>query len=182
MRENLEVKLLPVGMLDDNPGKQGKTIHGVPVLGTIGDLEGLKNGFDEILIAIPSAKGEEMRRIVSFCEKIGKPFRRIPDIGELIDGKVSIHAIREVTLEDLLGRVEVRLNQEEISGYLQGKRVLITGAGGSIGSELVRQAIRFNPSAIALLEMSELNLFQIEMECREKYNHISPGKLFSGYP
>ena len=172
MRENPEVKLLPVGMLDDNPGKQGKTIHGVPVLGTIGDLEHLKNGFDEILIAIPSAKGEEMRRIVSFCEKIGKPFRRIPDIGELIDGKVSIHAIREVTLEDLLGREEVRLNQEEISGYLQGKRVLITGAGGSIGSELVRQAIRFNPSAIALLEMSELNLFKIEMECREKYNHI----------
>jgi FlaA1/EpsC-like NDP-sugar epimerase len=112
IRDNPEVKLIPVGLLDDEPGKQGKTIHGVPVLGTIAELNDYSGNFDEILIAIPSASGEEMRRMVALCEKSGKRFRTIPGIGELIDGKVSIKAIREVTLEDLLGREEVRLNDE----------------------------------------------------------------------
>ncbi|MBI5586259.1 MAG: polysaccharide biosynthesis protein [Deltaproteobacteria bacterium] len=174
MWENHEVQMIPVGMLDDEPCKQGKTIHGIPVLGTVGEIDRLATPFDEILIAIPSVQQNEMRRIVAACEKTGKRFRTLPDIGELIDGKVSINTIREVTLEDLLGRKEVRLDQREISGYLRGKKVLITGAGGSIGSELVRQVVRFQPSALALVEMSELNLFRIEMEIRQKVDYLVP--------
>lgn len=173
IRDNTEVSLIPVGLLDDEAGKQGKTIHGVPVLGAIGEIGRLPVAFDEILIAIPSVKGEEMRRMVALCEKTGKRFRTIPGIGELIDGKVSIKTIREVTLEDLLGREEVRLNQEEIISFLRGKRVLVTGAGGSIGSELVRQIGRFSPQALALMDVTELNLFRIEMECRQRFEYLS---------
>lgn len=173
IRDNPEVKLNPMGFLDDQPFKKGKTIHGVPVLGTLEEIERLDVAFDEILIAIPSAKGEEMRRIVALCEKTGKRFRTIPGIGELIDGKVSVKAIREVTLADFLGREEVRLNQAEIIHFLRGKRVLVTGAGGSIGSELVRQVARFFPQALALVEVSELNLFRVEMECRQRFEAIS---------
>src|SRR4030042_4256438 len=172
IRDNVEVQLIPIGLLDDDPAKQGKTIHGISVLGTIEEIDRLPISFDEILIAIPSAKREEMPRIVSLCEKTGKRFRTIPGMGELIDGKVSIKAIREVTLEDLLGREEIHLNQEEILKYLRGKRVLITGAGGSIGSELVRQVARFYPSALALLEVRELNLFRVEMECRQRFGYL----------
>ena len=173
IRDNPDVLLIPVGLMDDEPTKQGKTIHGVPVLGTIEEIDRLSVVFDEILIAIPSVRGEEMRRIVTLCEKTGKRFRTIPGIGELIDGKVSIKTIREVTLADLLGREEVRLNQEEIIKYLRGRKVLITGAGGSIGSELVRQVTRFFPKAVALVDVTELNLFRIEMECRQRFESIS---------
>ncbi len=177
IRENHQVQLIPVGMLDDDSGKQGKTIHGVPVLGKISQIENLGVPFDEILISIPSARAEEMRRIVAQCEKSGRRIRTLPNIGEIIDGKVSLQAIREVTLEDLLGREEVRLDQDGIFRYLCRKRVLITGAGGSIGSELVRQVARFNPLAVALLEISEFNLFRIEMECRQRYA-LSPESFF----
>jgi FlaA1/EpsC-like NDP-sugar epimerase len=172
IRDNPEVKLIPGGLLDDDPVKQGKTIHGVRVLGYIEQIDKFIEDFDEILIAIPSVKGKEMRKLVSMCEKTGKRFRTIPGIGELIDGKVSIKTIREVTLEDLLGREEVHLNQDEITQYLRGKKILITGAGGSIGSELVRQVTRYHPLALAFLELSELNLFRIEMECRQRFKYL----------
>ena len=110
--ENPELKLKPVGFLDDDPQKQGKTIHGVPILGAVDEIDRLLDDFDEILIAIPSAKGEQMRRIVKFCEETGKRFRTMPSIGELIDGKVSIKALREVRIEDILGREEVHLEKD----------------------------------------------------------------------
>lgn len=172
IRDNPGINLYPVGFLDDSPGKQGKTIHGVPVLGVLEDIDKIPVAFEEILIAIPSVKGQEMRRMVAICEKTGKRFRTIPGIGELIDGKISIKAIREVTLVDLLGREEIHLNQEAIVQLLRGKKVLVTGAGGSIGSELVRQVNRFSPQAVALVEISELNLFRIEMECRQRFESV----------
>ncbi len=167
--DNPGLKIIPVGFLDDTLGKLGRTIHGVKVLGTVDQIEVFQTLFDEILMAVPSATGDQMRRIVVACKKTGKRFRTIPSIGELIDGRVSVKTIRDVTFQDLLGREEVRLNKEEISGYLYGKRVLVTGAGGSIGSELVRQVSRFHPGALALVEMSEFNLFRIEMECRQRF-------------
>jgi len=170
--DNPTLRLIPVGFLDDEPGKLDRTIHGVKVLGTIEQIDSFRPLFDEILIAVPSATGEQMRRIVTACEKIGKRFRTIPSIGELIDGRVSVKAVRDVTLQDLLGREEVKLNIDEISGYLHGKRVLITGAGGSIGSELVRQVSRFHPKALALVEISEFNLFRMEMECCQRFAHM----------
>jgi len=173
IRDNPELKFEPVGFLDDDPGKQGKAIHGVPVLGPVEGMHSISSEFDEILIAISSAKGEEMRRIVTACESTGKRYRTVPGIGELIGGKVSVKAIREVTLEDLLGRKEARLDQEEIARYLYEKRVLVTGAGGSIGSELARQVSRFQPQAMALLEVSEFNLFRVETECRQRFGDVS---------
>jgi len=170
--DNPETKMMPIGLIDDDPNKQGKSIHGIPVLGKTSDLEDLSITCDEILIAIPSLKSEGMRKIVSMCEKTGKKFRTMPSLGELIGGKISVNAIREVTIEDLLGRGEVRLAQGQIHRLLNEKRVLVTGAGGSIGSELVRQICRFHPQSIALLDFSEYNLFQIEMEVRQKFGSI----------
>jgi FlaA1/EpsC-like NDP-sugar epimerase len=162
-----------IGFLDDDPYKRGKAIHGVPVLGTPGQVQQFKSYFDEILIAIPSARGEDIRRIVSACERIGKRVRILPDMGELIGGKLTFKAIRNITLEDLLGRDEIYLEQDRIDLYLKNKRVLVTGAGGSIGSELVRQIGRFKPEALGLIEFSEYNLFQIELEIRQKLANVS---------
>jgi FlaA1/EpsC-like NDP-sugar epimerase len=147
-------------------------IHGVPVLGFVDDIEHLPESFEEILIALPSASAEQMRRIVAACERTGKRYRTMPGIGELIDGKVSLKAIREVTIEDILGRDEVHLNQDAIRSYLEGRRILVTGAGGSIGSELVRQICRFKPSKLGILEFSEFNLFSVESECRRHFAWI----------
>ena len=168
LRELLDtpsLKLIPVGFLDDEPAKQGKTIHGVKVLGSIAQIESFRALFDEILITFPSASGQQMRNIVAACEKTGKRFRTIASLGEVIDRETSIRAVRDVTVQDLLGREEVNLSKDHISTYLHKKRILITGAGGSIGSELVRQVIRFYPSTLALVEMNELNLFRVEKEC-----------------
>jgi len=162
----------PAGFLDDDPRKSGQTIHGIPVLGRLDDVGGIKVEFDEILIAMPSVRGEAMRRIVSLCEETGKPFRTVPGIWELIEGKVSVKSIRKVQLEDLLDREEVHLDEEGIRQYIKDKRVLITGAGGSIGSELVRQVGHFHPQALALLDFSEENLFEIEGRCRQRFGFI----------
>ena len=172
IRDNPGLKFEPVGFLDDNPDRQGRAIHGVPVLGTLENMVRLRESFDEVLIAVPSSKGEEMRRIVEICERTGKRYRIMPSIGELIDGRVSIKTVRDVTLADLVGREEVHLDHEGIKRYLHQKRILITGAGGSIGSELVRQSGRFHPQALALLDVSELNLFQVEMECQQRFSYI----------
>jgi FlaA1/EpsC-like NDP-sugar epimerase len=170
--DNPTLHFIPAGLLDDESGKVGRTIHGVKVLGTVDQIDSFRTLFDEILIALPSTSGHQMRRIVAACKKTGKRFRTIPSIGELIDGRVSVKTVRDVTLEDLLGREEVKLDIDEISRYLHGKRVLITGAGGSIGSELVRQVSRFHPEALALVEMSEFNLFRVQMECRQRFAYV----------
>ena len=164
--------LFPVGFLDNDPLKQNKSIHGVSVIGKISDIESFEDNFDEILIAIPSATSKQMRDIVSYCDKSGKRFRTVPSISELIDGNVSLKMVRDVTVQDLLGRQEVQLSREQINSCLRGKRVLITGAGGSIGSELVRQVCSFNPQSIALVEMSELNLYHIEGEFLRQFSNI----------
>ncbi len=166
--DNPRVKYRPVGFLDDDPRKRGRSIHGVPVLAAIDDIGTLPIQFDEILIAIPSARGNVMRKIVALCEQTGKRFRTIPKIGELIEGRISVNAIREVQLEDLVGRQEVSLDQERISQLLCGKRVLVTGAGGSIGSELIRQISRFQPQVVGMMDFSEFNLFHIEQEVRHR--------------
>lgn len=170
--ENPGLRMRLVGLLDDDPAKQGKTIHGIPIMGTVEDIVHLDDDYDEILIAIPSAKGNQMRRIVDICEQTGRVFRTMPSIGELIDGKVSLRTVREVRIEDILGREEVRLEKKIIDATYRGKGILITGAGGSIGSELVRQVCRFSPAEVGLLDFSEFNLFSIESMCREDFSHV----------
>ena len=170
--DNPGLRFKAVGLLDDDTDKLGKTIHGIPVLGTTNDIMGFTDAFDEILIAVPSGKGAEMRRIVEQCKDTAKPFKTIPGIGELINGMVSVKAMRDVNLVDLLGREEVHIDHEQIKDYLYQKRILVTGAGGTIGGELIRQVSRFQPAALGMLDMSELNLFQMEMECHERFSHL----------
>ena len=169
---NQHLRAVAVGLLDDNAEKVGKSIHGVPVLGTVDRIEEIDVDFDEILITCPSATGAQMKRIVAACERTGKLFKTMPSVGEIIDGRVSMKMVREVSVADLVGREEVRLEEAEIKKYLLGKRVLVTGAGGSIGSELVRQIARFRPGSLALADVSEYNLYQVEMECREWFRGV----------
>ncbi|MDY6823183.1 MAG: nucleoside-diphosphate sugar epimerase/dehydratase [Thermodesulfobacteriota bacterium] len=160
-----------VGFLDDNPVKIGMKIHGIPVLGPIAYVETIKNTMrvDEIVIAIPSASADQMRTIVTHCEKSGVSFKTVPGYAELINGKVSISSIRNVAYRDLLGRDVVNLDKEKIGAYLRGKNVLVTGAGGSIGSELCRQVGRFHPGRIILFERSETALYEIDLELKSNF-------------
>tara|TARA_Y100001958_G_scaffold160115_1_gene166505 strand:- start:2197 stop:3891 length:1695 start_codon:yes stop_codon:yes gene_type:complete len=153
-----------VGFLDDDPKKIGRRLNGVPIITNVKNISSLSIRFDEIYICVPSANRLEMRKIIEHCKKTNKPFKTLPSISELMEGKVSISQFREVSILDLLGREEVKLDIDSINTLLKGKRVLVTGAGGSIGSELVRQCIKYDPSVLVMLDSSELNLFELDRE------------------
>lgn len=166
IHDNKGLPYMVAGFLDDRSAKIGQQIHGIPVLGPIADIAeyAFKTKAQEILIAIPSASREQMQRIVELCRGCGIPFKTLPSLGELISDRISIKTIRDVSYKDLLGRPPVRLELEQIGEIMAGRTVLVTGAGGSIGSELCRQIVRFRPSLLVLLDASEQNLYQIEME------------------
>jgi FlaA1/EpsC-like NDP-sugar epimerase len=173
LREIIENDHLPhcvVGFIDDDRKKHGRSIHGIPVLGSLNELVKLveDEGVNEILIAIPSATGDQIRRIVNTCKACHIAYKTLPGIGEIIDGRVSIKALRDVNYEDLLGRSPVQLDMGGIRGYLDGKTVLVTGCGGSIGAELCRQIVRFQPQMLILLDANEANLFHITLELRNE--------------
>jgi len=172
--DNNQLHYKVIGFIDDDPQKQGRSIHGVPVLGTLVKITSIleKEDVKEILIAIPSANGDQIRSIVETCKDCNVSYKILPGMGELIDGRVSIKILRDISYEDLLGRPPVQLDTTGISGYLNGKTVLITGCGGSIGSELCRQVIKYQPGYLVLLDASEMNLFNIQMELQnERYFH-----------
>jgi len=173
IRDNRGMKFVVVGILDDDTSKSGATIHSVPILDSIDELPNFNIPFDEIIICLPTATNVEMRRIIAICKSVGKPYRTVPAYSELIDGKVSMKSVREVSMVDLLGRKEVELDRSSISQYIYGKRVLVTGAGGSIGSELVRNCLTFDPDLLILLDQSEHNLFKIERECEGSKHPVS---------
>jgi len=166
MLRHPEAGLVPVGYLDDAPAKQRLRFGGVRVWGGLSDLPRVARRLraDEVLIAIPSAPGEVVRRVVEAAREAGIHYRIMPALHEVLSGRVSIGELREVDLEDLLRREPVRLDLQEISAYLSGKVVLITGAGGSIGSELVRQVLRFGPREIVLVGHGENSLFSLGLE------------------
>jgi FlaA1/EpsC-like NDP-sugar epimerase len=166
--ENDHLHYSVVGFIDDDRRKHGRSIHGIPVLGSLRDIARIVENQDvkEILIAIPSATGDQIRRIVNTCKACQIAYKTLPGIGEIIDGRVSIKALRDVNYEDLLGRSPVQLDMGEIRGYLDGKTVLVTGCGGSIGAELCRQIVRFQPQMLILLDANEANLFHIALELR----------------
>ena len=155
-----------VACIDDDSRKHGQTLLEVPVRSPIDKLLFFVSRFqaDEILIAMPSVVGEEMRRIVGICKTAGIPFKTLPSLGGLVDGKVTVNDVREVKYEDILGRPPVQMDYAGIGQYLAGKTVAVTGAGGSIGSELCRQILRFKPAALVLIEANEFNLYRIERE------------------
>tara|TARA_B100001093_G_C26821513_1_gene1012083 strand:- start:403 stop:2016 length:1614 start_codon:yes stop_codon:yes gene_type:complete len=175
VRDILEMPSTPyklVGLLDDDDSKINTTIHGVPIFGKIETIHTFNIPFDEIIICTPNASSSSMRRIVDHCKVAKKPYRTIPTMSELIDKKITINAVRDVSIMDLLGRQEVNLNRSEISKYIYGKKVLVTGAGGSIGSELVKQCLGFDPSLLILFDQSENNLFHVENMCNQYDNNI----------
>ncbi|MBU0729374.1 MAG: polysaccharide biosynthesis protein [Proteobacteria bacterium] len=174
VREIHDNRALPytvIGFLDDHPSKIGKRIHGIPVLGATAELHEFvfKAKPHEILIAVPSASRDQIGRFVELCRTSGIPYKTLPGLGELINGGLSIKSIRDVSYKDLLGRPPVRLELEQIDNIISGKCVLMTGAGGSIGSELCRQILRFHPGKIILYDASEENLYSIEMEILHEY-------------
>ncbi len=168
IQENHRLLYTVTCCVDDARVKHGRSLLNVPIHGPIDQLTQYIDEFeaDEVLIVIPSASGEQMRRIVGICEDSGARYRTLPPLAELIEGGVSVNVLREVDFEDLLGRQPIRLNLDEIGRYLTGKTVAVTGAGGSIGSEICRQIIRFQPSKLVLIDASEYNLYRIEMELR----------------
>jgi FlaA1/EpsC-like NDP-sugar epimerase len=172
--DNARLRYNVVGFLDDDPAKLDMKIHGIPVVGCIADIQeaGRTLGVDEALIAIPSATSEQMRKMVEHCKGSGIEFKTIPGMGELINGRVTVSSIREVAYRDLLGREVVKLDEEQIGAYLRGKNVMVTGAGGSIGSELCRQICRFRPKRIALFERAETPLYEIELELRHSFSSV----------
>jgi len=153
-----------VGFLDDNLEKIGSSIHGIPVIDRIITIDKLSLEFDEILITAPSTTGDNLRRIIDLCKVTGKRFKTVPSLNELINKDISVDSIRDVSYMDLLGRDEVQLDIDAIENLIKGKRILISGAGGSIGSELVRQCLEYDPGSLILLDNSEQNLFTIEQE------------------
>jgi len=174
LNDNLRLKQYVVGYVDDDPSKNLRAIHNVPILGSIDDLPGFVEKYEvrELLIAIPSATGDQMRRVVNICEKTGLSYKTIPSFGELIDGKVSIKTLRDVNYKDLLRREPVMLDIPEIEASIKNKRILVTGAGGSIGSELCRQIVRFLPEELILLDTSEPSLYAIQMELKHRVGFL----------
>ena len=171
---NVQLHYQVIGFIDDDPQKQGRSIHGIHVLGNIDNMARIveKGGVQEILVAIPSATGDQIRRIVSICQDCNVSYKILPGMGDIINGSVSVKELRDISYEDLLGRPPVHLDVKGIRNYLDGKTVLITGCGGSIGAELCRQLVQFQPRSIILYDSSETNLFNIRMEMQnEKFYH-----------
>jgi FlaA1/EpsC-like NDP-sugar epimerase len=165
---------LPVAFVDDDPAKLGREIHGIRVAGTVDDIATIAGQWDAdlIMLAVPSARSAEMRRIVELCEATGLPFRTLPKLQSLVSGQVSISELRDVQIEDLLGRAPVFLDAQATAERLAGKVVMVTGGGGSIGAELCRQIATLSPAALVVVERSEFSLYRIEQELQRRWPEL----------
>lgn len=174
LQKNLQLKLSPMAFLDDNLEKQKMRIHDVPVVGTLNDLQSQLEALapDEVIIAIPSAPGQVVRRVADVCREKRIPFRTMPGIYELLGGTVSVNRLREVEITDLLRREHTQIEPRRISELLEAKRIMVTGAGGSIASELCRQISRWSPAKIVLVGHGENSIFEIMVELEESFPDI----------
>lgn len=172
MFENPQLNMYPVGIIDDNENKLGRSYYNVPVIGTTDDIEQIAGNLeiDEIIFSIAKITRKRKREIMQICKKTNCKIKTIPGIYELIDGKVSIKNIRHVDIEDLLGRESVKIRDKEVLRFLKGKKVLVTGAGGSIGSELCRQISSLDPKELILVDIYENNVYELQQELIRKYN------------
>lgn len=175
MKRHPEMKCNPVALIDDSKYKQGTLISGVKVMGDREKIKEIvtKKLVNEIIIAIPSLKSENRREIIDLCKTTSCKVKIIPGMYEIINGKVSLNNIREVEVEDLLGRDTINLDNEGISEYLTGKIILVTGGGGSIGSELCRQIARYYPKELLILDIYENNAYELENELKRNYPQLS---------
>ncbi len=168
-----------IGFIDDDPAKQGVSIHDISVIGTVEQLPRIceKEKIDEIAIAIPSATPKELRRVVQICQGTKIRFRTVPSITDIASGKFKVSQIRDVDIDDLLGREVVQLDLDLIEKFLKNKIILITGAGGSIGSEMCRQVCNFDPKELLLVEQAENPLFYIDRELSKSFPQVATEAL-----
>jgi FlaA1/EpsC-like NDP-sugar epimerase len=174
IRHNAGLAYHVIGFIDDDPKKTGLVVHGAKVLGSGQRLAAVARKYqvDTVLIAIPSASGEQMTQILRRCQMASVSFKTVPSLGEIIEGNGLAKQVRDVAVEDLLGRSTARLDEKEICSKVQGKVILVTGAGGSIGSELCRQIARFSPNTIVGYEISENALFHLALEMKEHFPSV----------
>lgn len=165
----------PIGFVDDDPVKWGSSVQGVRVLGGSRDLAVIAGAAhaEEVILAVPSAQPLDVRRLVTLCEALDKPFKILPGITEVLAGDVRLTQLREVRIEDLLGRKPIQLELPELAADLEGQAVLITGAAGSIGSELARQVALHQPRRLVLLDQAETELFYLELELTERHPDLT---------
>ncbi len=175
IKQNPELVYRAIGFIDDDPKKRGMKIHGVPVLGTRKELLPVAKQYavEEIVITIASATVRQMQEIVADCKKSGLPLKIVPGIGKMLSGNLSVSQIRDVALEDLLYRDVVKIDTENITANLKDKRILVTGAAGSIGLEICRQISRCSPKGVILFDQSESSLYFADLELRAAYPTVS---------
>ncbi|MDQ7010676.1 MAG: nucleoside-diphosphate sugar epimerase/dehydratase [Mariprofundaceae bacterium] len=161
----------PVGFLDDAGRRQGQEIHGVRVLGRLGDLEKMVGRLDieVVLLTMPSASHRVIQSVVEKCQQLNVPCRTLPSVADLADGRVEVSSLRQVQIEDLLGRDVIEMDDTPVRQLISGQCVLVTGAGGSIGSELCRQVMRHDPASLIMVDHGEYNLYRIEGEIRRRF-------------
>ncbi|ALJ28552.1 Epimerase/dehydratase protein [Stenotrophomonas acidaminiphila] len=164
----------PVGLLDDSPHLKGAKLQGIPILGTISDVASVarETAAKLLVIAIPTLDAAGMQRIVALCESTGLPFRTVPRLSDVLEGNMLPGQLKEVAIEDLLGRKPIQPDWALIRGWLRGRTVMVTGAGGSIGSELCRQCARHGAGRIVLLEISEILMLNIQSELCRNFPHL----------
>lgn len=163
-----ELNKIPVGIVDDNRNKQGKYVYGVPILGKISEIEQIvdENCIDEIIMCIANINPRRKKEIINICKNANAKLKTIPGIYEIIDGKVNISKIRDVQIEDLLGREPIKMNLEDMNSIIKNKVIMVTGGGGSIGSELCRQIVKYEPKKLVLVDIYENNAYDIQQEIK----------------
>ena len=174
IRANPGIALMPVAFVDDDGQKHGLSLHGVPIMGSCDNIPEIvrKQRANLVVIAMPSASGKVIRKIVRTCQDANVPCQTVPGLYDLITGEQQVSDLRNVRVEDLLRRQPVAIDLSEVEGFLEGKRVVITGAGGSIGSELSRQVAKFRPESILLFEIAENQLFSVHNHLAERFPEI----------
>ena len=174
LKKHKELNYEIIGLVDDNDYKKGKTINGVKVIGGTQDVIRIAKDkkVDEIIVAIPSAELSVKKEILNLCKKTNCKLKTLPGIYEIIDGTVNFSKLRDVSIEDLLGREPVRLNSDNINRYIKDRVILVTGGGGSIGSELCRQIARFHPKRLLILDIYENNAYDLQMELKHDYPNL----------
>lgn len=170
-----KINYLPVCVIDDDASKIGKNIYDVKIVGSTEDIPRIAEEYavDEIIVSIPTAQKSDLKRIFEICKKTKSKVKTLPGIYQLVNGDASISALREVQITDLLGRDQVKVNLDEIMGYIENQVVLVTGGGGSIGSELCRQIATHNPKQLIILDIYENNAYDIEQELKRKYPELN---------
>ena len=170
-----ELKDIVCCIIDDNPNKWGRYIDGVPIVGGRDDIMSCVERYhiDKIIVALPSATAEEKRDILNICKETGCELKNLPGIYQFLTGEVKVSALRDVAVEELLGRDPIKVNMEEIHEFINGKKVMVTGGGGSIGSGLCRQIASYNPKQLIIFDIYENNAYDIQQELRKKYPNLN---------